>query len=97
MSKVLLIIVITLLYSCTSEEMKLNCEDLSQGCFRGYPRMCNALEKKCKTTKIRYTKDVCQNAFNKLLLTGSLKYVKSLYGIKVEGCFNKDDIKKFQN
>ena len=76
--------------------MKMDCEDLSQGCYRGYPRMCNALGKKCQNKKVRYTKEVCQEAFNKLLLTGSLKQVKNLYGNKVKGCFNKDDIKKFQ-
>ncbi len=96
LSRFLLAFIMTLQVSCKSDEMKMSCEELSQGCYRGFPRQCHALEKKCVDVEIKYTKEVCQEAFNKLILSANLKLVKNLYGNEVIGCFNKSEIKKYQ-
>lgn len=71
------------------------CNDLSMKKFKGFTDAKKKFEENCKSFKITYTEEVCQNALNELILSNNFKAVKEKYGAPIETCFNPQDIKKY--
>jgi hypothetical protein len=87
---------LTIFPACQSEDKKEDCDDLSMMCYRGFPRKCNKLKKTCSNAKIKYTAELCQKAFNDLLLGREYKQVTGVYGERIAGCFNEREIQKYK-
>lgn len=83
--------------SCSSESDNASCDEISMRCYRGHPRSCHNLKKKCSGKKIKYTAALCQQAFNSLLLGGKLDKIVSQYGSEITGCFNERELKKYSH
>lgn len=94
LSLITLTLLLTLTFSCKEE--KEDCETISMKCYQGWPRKCNELKKQCHNVKIKYTKELCQKAFNDLLLGREYKQILNVYGERVEGCFSDKEIKKYK-
>lgn len=63
--------------------------------FKGSPTAANEFSRHCKNIPIRYTHELCQNALNDLIISGSLGQVTKRYGDQVRGCFSENDINRF--
>jgi len=81
--------------SCQSEE-KDDCEAISMKCYQGWPRKCNDFKKQCSGVKVKYTAQLCQKAFNDLLLGREFTQIQNVYGERIEGCFSKGEISKYK-
>ena len=87
----------TFILSCQKDKSREgDCDTLSMKCYRGFPRSCNELEKRCNDKEIKFTKELCQDAFNKLILSKDLTLVKKLYSKRIEECFNERERKKYK-
>jgi hypothetical protein len=73
------------------------CEELSMKRFRGFVDAKKKFDDNCTSFDVNYTRELCQEAFNELLLKTDLKLVKKKYGDKIVGCFNEDDLKKYDS
>lgn len=96
LTSLFILISLSIFPSCQSEDKKEDCDDLSMMCYRGWPRKCNKLKKTCGKAKIKYTAELCQKAFNDLLLGREYKQVLGVYGERIEGCFNEREIQKYK-
>jgi hypothetical protein len=73
------------------------CNELSMKRFRGFVDAKKKFDDNCTGLDVKYTQELCQEAFNGLLFKHDLNLVKNKYGDKVVGCFNEDDLKKYQS
>jgi len=63
--------------------------------FKGIPSAAHSLEKNCVGIKITYTKELCNEALQKMILGFSKEWLKQKYGDKILDCFTMNDIENF--
>ncbi|MEE3079158.1 MAG: hypothetical protein VX341_07480 [Bdellovibrionota bacterium] len=93
-----LFVLLFFIVSCDQNDLSRqgDCDTLSMKCYRGFPRSCNEMKVRCQDKKITFTKEKCQEAFNKLILSNNLKLVKDLYSDRIIECFNEREIRKYK-
>lgn len=64
-------------------------------CFKGKPNDCYELKKACSTINYKFTKELCQSAFNQVLTGTSKHSIMQSYGEEVTGCFTEDQVEKY--
>lgn len=95
-----IVIFITFLSSCnfySSDKVYTTdeCDTLSLSCFKGKPNDCYELKTSCEKIEYRFTKDICQEAFNKLMLGLKKDQLQQGYGDRIIECFTEDQTKKY--
>ena len=100
MIKIKLLLVLLSILTLTSCEKKIytseQCNKLSMESFKGMPKAANEFKKHCQNVEIKYTKELCQEALNKLIISGDYSGIVNKYGAPVAGCFTENDINKFR-
>ena len=94
----LLFLVLAILPSCFEQDKKpRDCEDLAMKYFRGLPKPSAQYVKYCKSQEVslKYSPANCQKALGTLMLSGSEKKVKEIFGKRAMGCFNQGDLERF--
>jgi len=90
-----ILITLFLFSSCTKKVYnKKTCTDLL---FKRYKNIltlknANEFDKNCKSIKIDYSMEICQQAFNKLFTGDKEKTLKKIYGPQIMNCFNPSDL-----
>ncbi len=85
--------------SCTKKVYnKRTCTDLL---FKKYKNIltlknANEFDKNCKTIKIDYSMEICQQAFNNLFTGDKEKTLKKIYGAQIMNCFNESELIKLR-
>lgn len=83
--------------SCKKEAATVEqCEDWAMLSFQGKPFEAKRLKDECSQLNLKYSKDVCQKALQKFIMSGNQIVVQKEFGDRIMGCFTSDDIKRFE-
>ncbi len=98
--KYLIFLALISLVSCMSDkekEMIKDCDGLAMKYYRGLPKPSKLYVKHCKSIEasLEYTPERCKKAMGQLMLRGSEKHVKKLFGERIMECFNQVDLERF--
>jgi len=86
---ILLSFIFILFQSCSEKNLTAKeCEDISFNCYKGFPNSCNTLDNSCKKYEVHYTKDLCQKAFNSLVIGATKKTLEENFGNRITECFS---------
>lgn len=61
----------------------------------GKPNDCYELKNSCQNIEYKYTKELCQDAFNKLMVGFKKDQLQLSYGERIIECFTQDQIDKY--
>lgn len=86
-----------LLVSCEKKILTpQECDQISMNAFKGMPKAAHDLKNQCQNVAIKYTREVCQEALNKLIMSGNYSGITEEYGAPIAGCFTENDLNKFR-
>lgn len=93
----LLFFVLTLAAGCFKKESLTNfdCEELAMKDFKGLPSHGQVFKEHCLNRDLKFTRKVCQQAFNDLLFGKKIDDIKKTYGDRVISCFNERELQKY--
>jgi hypothetical protein len=90
-------LLLLLLSSCEKKIYTADqCNELSMNSFKGMPKAGSDFKKYCGDVEIKYTHQLCQEALNKLIISGDYSGILQQYGNPAAGCFTENDINKFR-
>lgn len=96
----LILISLFLFSACNSqkdEELIKDCDGLAMLYYRGLPHPSKLYEKHCKSKEasLEYNPEMCKRALGDLMLNGSERRLKKMFGERVMECFNEGDLERF--
>jgi hypothetical protein len=94
------LICLLLFSSCNSqkdEELIKDCDGLAMLYYRGLPNPSKLYKKHCqsKEDQLEYNPNLCKRALGDLMLNGSERRLKKMFGDRVMECFNEGDLERF--
>lgn len=63
--------------------------------FRGLPSYGQTYKENCLNREIKYSRKLCQEAFNDLLFGKKIEEIKKTYGDRIVSCFNERELLKY--
>ena len=93
--KIIFFLLVFALAGCNESYNQADCEILSMEKYKGIPKSSHLFDKHCANRDIKFTREICQKALQKLIMGTTKKALNKEFGPEVINCFTGNDLQKF--